>query len=166
MEGEVNEGVSQKRIGRLVLIGIVSITVYFLISITIPGSASSNSLRVSFIDVGQGDSILLSDSTGFDILIDGGKPFAGPMVVAYIRDQSIDDIDVMVASHADSDHIGGLIDVLEAIDIPVEAVLYNGYPGDSQTWNNFANAVADNGLTLTPAQFPGNYVWGELRNMS
>ena len=124
-------------------------------------AAPNQNLQVSFINVGQGDSALIRDSNGFDVLIDGGKTSAGPTVVAYLREQGVDDIDVMVASHADSDHIGGLIDVLEATDIPVESVLYNGYPGDTVTWSNFVSAVASEGITLTVAQFPITYTWGE-----
>ncbi len=54
-------------------------------------AAPSVTLTISFIDVGQGDSALLRDSSGFDVLIDGGKPIAGPTVVAYLREQGIDD---------------------------------------------------------------------------
>jgi beta-lactamase superfamily II metal-dependent hydrolase len=46
--------------------------------------------EVSFIDVGQGDSALISDSSRYDVLIDGGKSSAGPTVVAYIHEQNID----------------------------------------------------------------------------
>jgi hypothetical protein len=38
-----------------------------------------------------------------------------------------DDVDVMVNAHPGSDHLRGLIDVLEMADIPVRAVMYNGY---------------------------------------
>ena len=124
-------------------------------------AAPNQSLQVSFINVGQGDSALIRDANGFDVLIDGGKLSAGPTVVAYLRDQGVDDIDVMVASHADSDHIGGLIDVLDATDIPVESVIYSGYPGDTLTWTDFVTAVANEGITLTVAQFPQTYTWGE-----
>ena len=80
--------------------------------------------------------------------------------MAYLRDHAIDDIDVMLATHPDADHIGGLIDVLDATDIPVEQVLYNGYPGDSATWTDFTTAVTNEGLTLTTAQYPTKYTWG------
>ena len=106
------------------------ILIVLLTLITISVSANQlNTVQVSFINVGQGDSALIQNDTGFDVLIDGGRASAGPTVVAYIREQGVDDIEVMVASHADSDHIGGLIDVLNAPDIPVDTVLYNGYPG-------------------------------------
>ncbi len=82
----------------------------------------STLLKVSFINVGQGDSAWLHASDDTDILIDGGPRAAGPTVVAYLQQKSIDDIDVMVASHNDADHIGGLIDVLNSA-IPVRAFI-------------------------------------------
>ena len=142
------------------LLFVLAFAVLALSSVPRSGSASSNTVDISFIDVGQGDSALLRDGNGFDVLIDGGRISAGPTVVAYLRSQGIDDIDVMVASHAHADHIAGLIDVLEMNDIPVLSVLYNGYPGTTATWNSFATAVADEGLTLAPAQFPDSYTWG------
>ena len=130
-------------------------------SISVNASTNTTTtLTVSYIDVGQGDSIWIHDSNGFDILIDGGKPSAGPTVLAYLRDHGIDDIEVMIASHPDSDHIGGLIDVLEATDIPVQQVLYSGYPGDTVIWDDFTNAVVNEGITLTVAQYPYEYTWG------
>ena len=99
----------------------------------------STTLQVSFINVGQGDSILLRDSNGFDVLVDGGKTGQSSTILDYLRALGVDDIDVMVATHADSDHIGGLIGVLQASDIPVQSVLYNGYPDpdNSLTWQSF-----------------------------
>ena len=119
--------------------------------------------QVAFIDVGQGDSALLSDGSGFDVLIDGGLSSKAPTVVAFLRAQGIDDIDVMVASHADADHIGGLIDVLALDDMPVRAVVFNGYTGTTDTWTTFAAAVAAEGLVMTPAAFPGTFQWGLMQ---
>lgn len=123
---------------------------------------AGQSASVAFISVGQGDSALLRDPSGFDVLIDGGRASAGPTVVAYLRAQGVDDVEVLVATHADADHIGGLLDVLALNDIPVQAVEYNGYLGDTATWANFATAVAAEGVGLTPAQFPSEKRWGEF----
>jgi competence protein ComEC len=142
-------------------LSLALVTALVLLTVVIGHAAPEQSLQVSYINVGQGDSALIQDSNGFDVLIDGGRTSAGPTVVAYLRNQGVDDIDVMVASHADSDHIGGLIDVLEMTDIPVESVVYNGYPGDTATWDNFVAAIASEGITLTVAQFPMTYTWGE-----
>jgi competence protein ComEC len=124
-------------------------------------SAPPSTVRVTFINVGQGDAALIQDPNGFDILIDGGLPAAGPTVVAYLREQGVHKLEVMVASHADNDHIGGLISVLAAEDIAVERVLYNGYQGQTTAWFNFETAVAVASVTLEAAQFPMTYSWGE-----
>lgn len=138
----------------------------FLLSpplLTLPTRAEPIPLfQVAFIDVGQGDAILLRDGAGFDVLVDGGRPSAGPAVLAYLRETGVDDLEALVATHADQDHIGGLITVLEATDIPVEAALYNGYPGDTDRWFKFTQAVADEGLALTPAQSPQTLQWGRM----
>jgi hypothetical protein len=69
---------------------------------------------------------------------------------------------VMVVTHADSDHVGGLIHVLNAGDIPVRHVLYNGYEGNTATWNAFATAVASEGLAMAAAQYPQTHDWGGI----
>ena len=125
-------------------------------------AASTGLLSISFINVGQGDSILLHDDSNFDILIDGGRASAGPTVTAYLRQQHIDDIDVMVATHADEDHIGGLIDVLQMTDVPVRSVVYNGYAGTTATWNDFVTAVQQEGLVPSPLQYPSAVRWGSV----
>lgn len=83
-----------------------------------------NVVQVTFLNVGQGDVTLTRDLNGFDLLIDGGMRSAGARVVAYLHEQGVGDIDVMLASHPDPDHVGGLIEVL-ASGIPVEQILYS-----------------------------------------
>ena len=80
-------------------------------------------LQVSFIYVGQGDAILLRDSTGFTVLIDGGPVAAGQTVLAYLRPQGVTNIDVVMASHPNGGHAGGLLAVLNAPDISIQQVL-------------------------------------------
>ncbi len=119
-------------------------------------------LQVTYINVGQGDSALLRDANGFTLLIDGGRTSAGPAVLAALKNLGISSVDVMLASHADSDHIGGLITVLQDHSIAVQRVLYNGYPGTTDTWGTFAAEVARRGLTLEAAQFPETLQLGQM----
>ena len=125
-------------------------------------SQANGSLQVSYINVGQGDSALLRDSAGFDVLIDGGPPAAGPTVIAYLKQSQMDDLDVLVASHPDSDHIGGLVAVLKDTEIPIEAVVYNGYPGTTLLWGDFLAAADARGLVPTVAVFPEEFSWGQM----
>lgn len=69
-------------------------------------------LTVSFFDVGQGDAVFIDNINGVQVLIDGGKDkkvLYGLSEAMPFYDRSID---VVIATHPDSDHIGGLIDVL------------------------------------------------------
>lgn len=146
----------------LFIIGLL--LVVFLYSTSVIGApveeASAGNLKVSFFDVGRGDAILIHGPDNFDVLIDGGRTIAGPTLVAGLRKEKVDDIDVMLASHTDGDHVGGLINVLYADDIPVRQVLYNGYPENTTTWNAFAAAVADEGLHMKAVHFPDSFTWG------
>lgn len=123
--------------------------------------AALSPLHVSFIDVGQGDSILLRAPDGTDILIDGGAVPAGPTVVAYLQQQGVDDIDIMMLSHADSDHVGGLIAVLQS-SIPVEAVVYNGQHGTTTTYNTLLLEMQARALTPTPVREGDAFTWGAM----
>ncbi len=85
----------------------------------------NDQLRVTFLNVGQGDSILISTPGGKSILIDGG-PYphdwstfdAGKyVVVPYLRRRRIKKLDLVIASHPDLDHIGGLLAVLKRFRI-------------------------------------------------
>lgn len=133
----------------------------FLTILKTEATALTNN-HISFINVGQGDSSLLQDTNGFDILIDGGRQSAGPTVVAYLNQKGIAELDVMVVTHADADHAGGLIDVLQDAGIQVLAVYYNGYPGDTLTWYTLETAVANEGLSFQPVQRSQSYTWGNF----
>jgi len=146
---------------------VLPVLIAFLVAAISPDSTLKSAvalapLTISYIDVGQGDSILLRDPDGFDVLIDGGPTSAGSTIVNYLRNQAVDDIDVMLVTHPDADHIGGLIQVLGMADVPVEQVLYSGYPGDTATWTDFTHAVTDEGLSLTTAQYPQTLTWGSV----
>jgi len=144
----------------MVLITVALILVLSLLLLSsLAHGQRSDFLQVAFIDVGQGDSIWLHGSDGTDILIDGGPRSAGPTVVAYLQQQGIDDIEVVILSHGDSDHVGGLIDVLRSA-IPVDAVLYNGQHHTSLTYQQFLTETMKRGLTPTPAQVGQAPTWG------
>jgi len=126
------------------------------------GNAAAPTLdvKITFLDIGQGDAILIQDNAGFTALIDGGKTSAGDKIISFLQVENIDFLDAVVATHEDSDHIGGLIDVLTADNISIGNVYINGYPGDSQTWKDFTTAVVNKGLSLTPLQYPMTLSWG------
>jgi competence protein ComEC len=93
--------------------------------------------RVAFLDVGQGDATLIVSPEGKRVLVDGGR---GQVHVATtLRGMGIDTLDLVVATHADADHTGGLVAVLETI--PVRAYLDNGRPHTTATYRHLMEAV-------------------------
>ncbi|MCL1698533.1 MBL fold metallo-hydrolase [Lysinibacillus sp. BPa_S21] len=78
---------------------------------------AGHEMRVHFIDVGQGDSIFIESPNGKTMLVDGGVKGAGQQVVSYLKELGVNKLDIVVATHPDADHIGGLIPVLNSIDI-------------------------------------------------
>ena len=123
-----------------------------LLSIVFPASskAATPPLYVHYINVGQGDSIYIKTPAGADILIDGGNNDKGDDVVTYLKKQHVDDIEVMIATHPDADHIGGLDTVLKAYK--VEQVYAPRVSHTSQTYKDFLTAVKNEGLTIKTAQ--------------
>ncbi len=108
-------------------------------------------LSVHFIDVGQGDCILIQTPVGESILIDAGERDQGPKVVQYLQDQGIGKIDLMVATHPHADHIGGLIDVLTFF--PVDLVLMPNATHTTKTFRDFSEAILDNNIPIATARF-------------
>lgn len=105
---------------------------------------SASNVTVHFIDVGQGDSILI-DAGQFEILIDGGPRSAGRSVVDYIKPYVDGSLDAVIATHNHEDHIGGLPDVLKAY--PVDRVIDNGKPAASKIYGQYASAIAQSGCS-------------------
>ena len=103
----------------------------------------ADDMTVHFLDVGQGLSILVQ--FGDEVLIyDGGESDVSSFVVSYLKQQGITEIDYMVSSHYDSDHISGLIGCLYAFD--VKNVICSDYVHDSRTYESFMEAVEKEGL--------------------
>ncbi len=96
-------------------------------------------LAVHFIDVGQGDSILIRTPQGRTMLIDGGTAAAGETVLNYLSRAGISKIDLVVGTHPHEDHIGGLVSVLEKM--PVDRVIDSGKIHTSQTYEKYLTLI-------------------------
>ncbi len=145
--------VTQKNAGTwlpaaIFLVLAVSIIAAGCLSIlTFPGSTGQNhraenegKLYAYFFDVGQGDSTLFIFQ-GKTILIDAGEIDSGDRVVSDVRSRNVTRIDLLVATHPHSDHIGGMQEVIEAF--PVGRVLDTGLPHASSTYEHFLDSVEE-----------------------
>ena len=100
-------------------------------------SSFAGLLQVHFIDVGQGDSTLIITPDGKAALIDGGEPDSG--AARYLRTVGVEKLDLVVNTHPHSDHVGGLIEVLQTI--PVASVAAGGQESTSSLYEKFLDAV-------------------------
>jgi beta-lactamase superfamily II metal-dependent hydrolase len=104
----------------------------------VPIPESGNQLRFYFINVGQGDATLIQTPDGKTVLIDGGETNTG--IVSQLQELDIQRIDLMVATHPHSDHIGGLVQVLQSF--PVAKVVTSGQPHTTLVYEHFLDGIA------------------------
>jgi len=101
-------------------------------------------LKITFYDVGQGDAALLRFPGGSTMLVDGGPNGAGAAaIVPNLRELGLDYLDIMVVTHPDADHCGGLDEVLAAVAIG--ELWENGETKDTTAWDAFSDAVDASG---------------------
>ncbi len=79
-------------------------------------SNKSNELKVHYIDVGQGDSILVQTKEK-NILIDAGTRKSSDNLINYLKKQHIKKLDYVIATHPHEDHIGGMPKVIDEFEI-------------------------------------------------
>lgn len=111
--------------------------------------ASTVILSVQFIDVGQADSTLITLSTGETMLIDAGEATEATPIFEELDERNIDDIDILVATHPHSDHIGGMRSIVERYDIG--RVLIPNMSSDSKTYTNMINSLNSKDITIDEA---------------
>ncbi len=102
-------------------------------------------MAVHFLDVGQGLSILVQ-SGGQNLLYDGGDRSASSFVVSYLQKQQITNIDYLISSQYDEDHVSGLIGCLNTFS--VSNVIGADYIHDSSLYDSFINSTDALGLTV------------------
>jgi competence protein ComEC len=120
----------------------------------------ADSLSVSFIDVGQGDGVLVQAGSE-DYLIDAGRAEEGPNVVDFLRSRGVDKLDGIVVSNPDADHIGGFLDVFDAFE--VATVYLSGDDKGTLTYNSFLRGVHEEGSRVEEVRAGYRMDWGGVR---
>ena len=116
-----------------------------ILLLTITSIAAADELKVHYIDVGQGDSILIQAPENNDMLIDGGPRGTGDEVISYLQGQGVDDLEYLVSTHPHADHIGGLSAVLD--NYVVEKVIASGKVHTSKTYENYLEKIDRMGIS-------------------
>lgn len=124
----------------------------WLVILTVSGlrhtpAPAQDSARVEiiFLDVGQGDAVLIRSPEGRTALIDAGPRDIVPLLTSL----GVDTIDLAIASHPHADHIGGMERVLRTF--PVRFYLDNGVPHTTGTYRSLMRWVEQSGVTYLEA---------------
>lgn len=119
----------------LSLLAFISLTVWAFVF-----SKPDNRLHIYFLNIGQGDAIYTRTPDGRDILVDGGGGDNKVLTeLGSIMPFNDKEINLMVATHPDADHIGGLKSVLERYQ--VDEIWINGAIHTTDTYLKFLDAV-------------------------
>jgi beta-lactamase superfamily II metal-dependent hydrolase len=110
-----------------------------------PAPQTSGTLELRFLDVGQGDAALLRNA-GKAVLVDAGPTDA---IAGKLRALGVDSLDLAVATHNHSDHIGGMDAVLASI--PVRLYLDNGDPANTRIQRTVLQLVRDRNVVYLQA---------------
>lgn len=125
----------------------------------------SGAARVTFLSVGQGDAIVIESRNPRRVaVIDGGSAFndwdAGRYVVApYLKSRGIRTIDILIASHPDVDHVGGMETLAEEFDIGL-FVRGEWRPGDTETAFRLEKRLNDAGIISIIPQAGDSFILG------
>lgn len=123
-----------------------------------PTEEAVSELSVHFIDVGQGDSALLT--CGEDaMLIDAGNNDQGTKIQNYLQKQGIENLKYVIGTHADADHIGGMDVILYKFDC--ETVIMTDEAKDTNTYRDVVDTMSNKGYKKTLPVVGDTYSFGD-----
>ena len=109
-----------------------------LLSAGVSACAGSDELCIHVFELGKADAYLISAGDSA-VLIDSGESGAGKLIVQYMKEQGIRDLDCLILTHFDKDHVGGAAKVLKSV--PVQRVLQSNSPRDSKQMEKYLKAL-------------------------
>ncbi len=133
-------------------------------------------LKVDFVDVGQGDGMLINTPEDQTIIIDGGRKgsfYATPRMLNYVTSKNVQHIRYMVETHYHFDHYGGLQDIIEA-EIPYDIYLSNHpvgydnpyYQPHSYVVGDFLDVSSNVSFKILNIGYPAGVTQSGINNMS
>lgn len=172
---------SKKQVIKSVVIGILSIVVILLsVLITFGGSlgipswnqifsacgvskSTDSAISLSFINVGSADACYIKCGDK-NILIDGGTSLTSDKLCAYLKRNGCTHLDAVIASHPDSDHIGGIASVINAFgaDVIYESNLHENLIPDTFEYKRYQNSIIENNADVITPKIPSSEKIGDV----
>ena len=118
---------------------------------------ADSTFSLTYLDVGQGDAAVIA-CDGHYMIIDGGDKGCSSLMYSYLKQNGIYYLDIVVASHAHADHVGGLAGALNYAKAGLVLCPVTEY--DTEAFRNFAKAAAKNGPGITVPKKMDTYTLG------
>lgn len=122
----------------------------------VPDTAAGH-MEVHFLDVGQADCILIS-CDGCHMLVDAGNNQDGEMIVSYLKEQGITELDYVIATHPHADHIGGMDTVIE--NLGIKTLFMPQKVHTTKTFEEVIAAIEAHDLSITVPKLGDTYPLG------
>jgi competence protein ComEC len=137
------------RVGRRALTSLLVALLVAATLLTPLPSRAAGTLRLDFIDVGQGDAALVTSPAGKTVLIDGGPRKSSEALLAFLTGHTHGPLDLILLTHRHEDHLGGLaaavqeIGARQFIDAPI--------PHSGRAYAALLRALEARGVTVRQA---------------
>lgn len=148
------------KIKKKAILIVLSVT---LLIIVVQVFYPADNLKVNFINVGEGDCILIEAPNKINILIDGGGTpqsdfdVGNKIVIPYLRRKGINEIDLLILTHPHLDHLEGLLPILK--EFKVDMVLDSGLLCDSSEYKEFISLILEKGISYHKAKAGDNFIF-------
>ena len=154
-----------KKYSKNKMLNLVIITLIFTLLIASIANAENNiskspkesSFKIAFLDVGQADAAII-ECDGHYMLIDGGNKEDSSLMYAFLKQYSIDYLDIVVATHAHEDHVGGIAGALNYANAGLILSPVQNY--DSEAFTDFAKYANRNGKGIEVPSIGDTYRLG------
>jgi competence protein ComEC len=120
-------------------------------------------LKVTYLDVGQADSVLIQIPNGENILIDAGNNEDAEMIISFLKSQGISRLDSVIGTHPHEDHIGSLDKVIK--NFQIGQVIMPKVTTNTQTFKDVLTSIQNKGLKIKEAK-AGLRLEFESKNMT
>ena len=110
------------------------------------------------MDVGQGNAVLVEQSGAY-MLIDGGNRDYSSFVVSYLKEQGVEELAYVIASHYDADHLNGVVGALHAFSCG--QVLAPDYVTDTRVYESFERVIKEQDIALAYPAVGDTYTLGD-----
>ena len=146
-------------------------TMFVLTAVSVLVIHADSGLKMTFIDVGQGDGIYVTDNRGLDIMVDGGsstKKNIGQYVLEpFIKSQGAGSLDAVFITHLDSDHYNGILELIELSDeggVGIDKIILNSavYDAGGAKFDELTALAGEHGIPVVKIHSGMGFTKGQL----